>query len=147
LPLAALAVSLLALLLALAIAYAVYASSGPVGTLIFLGGGGERLGQLSLNGWRHTVRWNADACSRHLPAVDVAALRVDRGPDVAGRTTVRLVLVTGDGHVVTRIMQHAESCQLGGTDSPSMTYLAAPAGSRAAPALGAVPGWQPRVAG
>jgi hypothetical protein len=146
-PLAALALILLALLLALAIAYAVYASSGPVGTLVFFGGGGEQLGQLALNGWRHTVRWNADACSRHLPAVDVAALRVDRGPDVAGRTTIRLGLVTGDGHVVSRILQHWESCPLGGTGSPSVTYLAAPAGSRAASAFGALPGWQPRVAG
>ena len=147
LPLAALGLLLLLLLVALAIAYAIYASSGPVGTLVFLGGGGEQLGQLVLNGWRHTVRWNADACSRHLPAVDVAALRVDRGPDVAARTTVRMVLVTGEGHVVTRILQHGESCPFGDADSTSVTYLAVPAGSRFAPALGTAPGWQPRVAG
>jgi hypothetical protein len=143
LPPVALAVALLGLLIALGVAYAVYASSGPVGTLVFLGAGGERLGELTMNGWRHTVRWDADDCARHLPAVDAAALRVDRGPDVAGRPTVRLGLVFGDGHVVSRIMQDLEAYPLNETASRSVQYLAARAESRPAPAFGSLPGSLP----
>jgi hypothetical protein len=150
-PPAMLGVALLALLLALGIAYLLYASSGPVGTLVFFGAGGERLGQLTLSRWRHSVRWSTDACARNLPAVDTAALRVDRGPAVGGRTTVRLGLVSGDGHVVSRILQHHESCPVSQTPPRSVMYLGLPAGSgatsEAGEATGALPGWQPGAAG
>jgi hypothetical protein len=150
-PLAMLGIPLLALLLALGIAYAIYASSGPVGTLEFFGAGGEHLGQLTLSRWRHTVRWNIDACARNLPAVDTAALRADRGPVVAGRTTVRLGLVSGDGHVVSRILQHRESCPVSQAPPRSVMYLGLPAGSGArsetGEATGTLLGWQPGAAG
>ena len=150
-PPAALGILLLALLLALGIAYAIYASSGPVGTLDFFGAGGEHLGQLTLGRWRRTVRWSIDDCARNLPAVDTAALRADRGPVVAGRTTVRLGLVSGDGHVVSRILQHRESCPVSQAPPRSVMYLGLPAGSGATSetgeATGTLLGWQPGAAG
>ena len=113
--------------------------------------GGEHLGQLTLSRWRHTVRWSIDDCARNLPAVDTAALRADRGPVVAGRTTVRLGLVSGDGHVVSRILQHRESCPVSQAPPRSVTYLGLPAGSGATSetgeATGTRLGWQPGAAG
>ena len=122
-----------------------------MGTLEFFGAGGEHLGQLTLSRWRHTVRWSIEDCARNLPAVDTAALRADRGPVVAGRTTVRLGLVSGDGHVVSRILQHRESCPVSQVPPRSVMYLGLPAGSGVTSETGEATGtplaWQPGAAG
>lgn len=118
------------LLLAAVIAIVYSRRAGPVGALVFIGPRGERLGRVDLPGHPHSVRWNDAACARQLSSLDLLALRVDRGPKVAGLPTVQLSLVGGDGFVFGRILQDQQCLPVTAAGDQMVTYLAEPADSR-----------------
>ncbi len=83
------------------LAYILYNRQGPRGRLVFVGvADRDERGTLDLVGWPHQVRLGAEECARYLPAIGLTSLTAQAGPSVNGRTTVKLLLIGQDGHVV-----------------------------------------------